>query len=87
MRLAIMQPYLFPYVGYFQLAAAVDRFVFLDDVQYIQRGWINRNRFPMDGEPRYFTVPVRDGGGKSNLGSALTVMLRCCNAQKYQTAL
>lgn len=62
MRLAIMQPYLFPYVGYFQLAAAVDRFVFLDDVQYIQRGWINRNRFPMDGEPRYFTVPVRHGG-------------------------
>lgn len=62
MRLAIMQPYLFPYVGYFQLASAVDRFVFLDDVQYIQRGWINRNRFPMNGEPQYFTVPVRHGG-------------------------
>ncbi len=65
MRLAIMQPYLFPYVGYFQLASAVDRFVFFDDVQYIQRGWINRNRFPIDGEPHYFTVPVKHGGHHS----------------------
>lgn len=62
MRLAIMQPYLFPYLGYFALAAAVDRFVFLDDVQYIKQGWINRNRWWVDGSPRYFTVPVEGVG-------------------------
>jgi hypothetical protein len=43
-KLAIMQPYLFPYLGYFQLVAAVDKFVFYDDVNYIKNGWINRNR-------------------------------------------
>lgn len=41
---AIMQPYLFPYLGYFQLFHAADTFVLLDNVNYIQRGWINRNR-------------------------------------------
>jgi len=40
--IAIMQPYLFPYLGYFQLVAAVDKFVFYDDVNYICGGWINR---------------------------------------------
>ncbi|AOK45599.1 MULTISPECIES: WbqC family protein [Burkholderia] len=58
MKLAIMQPYLFPYVGYFQLAASVDAFVFYDDVNYIKNGWINRNRMLLDGRPHYFTVPL-----------------------------
>lgn len=49
-----MQPYFFPYAGYFQLMANVDLFVFLDDVQYIKRGWINRNKI----SNQYFTVPV-----------------------------
>ncbi|WP_053567317.1 WbqC family protein [Caballeronia cordobensis] len=58
MRLAIMQPYFFPYIGYFQLVAAVDRFVFYDDVNFIKNGWINRNRV-LDGERnRYVTVPL-----------------------------
>jgi len=57
--LAIMQPYFFPYIDYFRLAASVDRFVFLDDVQYIRRGWINRNRLLIRGEPSYFSVPVK----------------------------
>lgn len=43
MKLGIMQPYLFPYLGYFQLINAVDTFVVYDDVQYIKHGWINRN--------------------------------------------
>lgn len=43
MKLAIMQPYFFPYIGYFQLIQAVDAFVVYDDVNYINRGWINRN--------------------------------------------
>ena len=59
MRLAIMQPYLFPYVGYYQLMRAVDRFVVADDVTFIKQGWINRNRLLINGSPSYFTVPVK----------------------------
>ena len=44
MRLAVMQPYLFPYLGYYQLVNAVDKFIFFDDVNFINRGWINRNQ-------------------------------------------
>jgi hypothetical protein len=58
MKLAIMQPYLFPYIGYFQLIEAVDRFVFLDNVNFIKRGWVNRNRLLFSGTPHYFTVPL-----------------------------
>lgn len=58
MKLAIMQPYLFPYLGYFQLVAAVDTFVFYDDVNFIKNGWINRNRLVLAGEVRYITVPL-----------------------------
>lgn len=61
MKLAIMQPYFFPYLGYFQLLAAVDRFVFLDDVHYTPRTWINRNRLLRQGQAVYCTVPVRGG--------------------------
>lgn len=42
MKLAIMQPYFLPYIGYYQLVSAVDHFVFYDDVNFIKRGWINR---------------------------------------------
>ena len=59
MKLAVMQPYFFPYLGYFQLIFASDRFVVYDDVSYIKGGWINRNRLLLDGEARFFTVPLR----------------------------
>jgi hypothetical protein len=58
-KLAIMQPYLFPYIGYFQLMHAVDRFVVYDDVAFIKQGWINRNRILINGEAAYFSVPIR----------------------------
>jgi hypothetical protein len=58
-KLAIMQPYLFPYIGYFQLIQAVDRFVVYDDVAFIKQGWINRNRMLINGAPCFFTVPVK----------------------------
>lgn len=58
MTLAIMQPYLFPYIGYFQLLASVDRFVIYDDVTFIKQGWINRNRMLINGEAAFFTVPL-----------------------------
>lgn len=57
--LAIMQPYFFPYLGYFQLMAAVDRFVIYDDVAFIKNGWINRNRLLLNGQAHYFTIPLR----------------------------
>ncbi|OWY28112.1 WbqC family protein [Herbaspirillum robiniae] len=57
-RLAIMQPYLFPYIGYWQLMRAADRFVVYDDVNYINRGWINRNRLLINGEPAFITLPL-----------------------------
>jgi len=56
--LAIMQPYLFPYIGYFQLLSSVDRFVVYDDVSFIKQGWINRNRMLINGEAAFFTVPL-----------------------------
>jgi hypothetical protein len=55
-----MQPYFFPYLGYFQLLHAADRFVFYDDVAYIKGGWINRNRLLARREPQYFSVPILD---------------------------
>ncbi|HUX29266.1 MAG TPA: WbqC family protein [Thiobacillus sp.] len=58
-KLAIMQPYFFPYMGYWQLIQAVDRFVIYDDVNYIKGGWINRNRIPINGEPAYITAPLQ----------------------------
>lgn len=53
MNLAIMQPYLFPYIGYFQLLRAADVFVVYDDVNFIKGGWINRNFIlsPNDKQP------------------------------------
>ncbi|MDW3118536.1 MAG: WbqC family protein [Roseovarius pacificus] len=53
-----MQPYLFPYIGYFQLAAAVDEFWLLDTVQFIQQGWMNRNNLLINGHKTMFSIPV-----------------------------
>jgi hypothetical protein len=61
MKVAIMQPYFFPYIGYFQLIAASDVFVLHDDVQYIKGGWINRNRILLNRESRMITFPVQKG--------------------------
>ena len=56
-----MQPYFFPYIGYFQLISSSDLFVLHDDVQYIKGGWVNRNRILMKGEVRMITLPVQKG--------------------------
>jgi hypothetical protein len=56
--LGIMQPYLFPYIGYFQLINAVDKFILYDDVNFITRGWINRNKILIDGKAYLFTIPL-----------------------------
>lgn len=59
MKTAIMQPYFFPYVGYFQLVNATDKFVFYDDVNFIKKGWIHRNNFRIKKEASLLSVPLK----------------------------
>lgn len=59
MKIAIMQPYFFPYIGYFQLIRCVDKFVVFDDVNFIKKGWINRNRILLNGAPFLFSIPLK----------------------------
>ena len=58
MKIAVMQPYIFPYIGYFQLMNYVDKFILYDDVTFIKRGWINRNKLLLNGNSFMFTVPI-----------------------------
>jgi hypothetical protein len=57
MKLAIMQPYFFPYIGYFQAINAVDKYILYENLNYIKEGWINRNRVLIKNQtPSYFSV-------------------------------
>lgn len=58
MKIGIVQPYFLPYIGYFALINAVDKFVYFDDVQYIRRGWVNRNRIKIVDTWHYITLSV-----------------------------
>lgn len=58
MKVAIMQPYFLPYIGYFQLINAVDKFVVYDDVNFINRGWINRNNILVNGSTAMIQIPL-----------------------------
>ena len=63
-----MQPYFCPYIGYFQLINLVDKFVIYDDVQYINDGWINRNRILIQKKKPYmFTLSVKDDSHTLNI--------------------
>ncbi|EAU5528320.1 WbqC family protein [Salmonella enterica] len=59
MKIGIMQPYFFPYIGYFQLANAVDKFVIYDDIQYSKNGWIQRNRLLVNGQSSTFSISLK----------------------------
>lgn len=59
LRLGVMQPYFFPYLGYWQMIHAVDKYVIFDDVNYIKRGWIARNRIKANGQAIRFGIAVR----------------------------
>ena len=59
MKIRIMQPYFMPYIGYFQLMNSVDKFIFLDNVNFIKRGWINRNQILVNGQAHLFTIPLQ----------------------------
>lgn len=62
MKLGIMQPYFFPYLGYWQLINCVDKYVLYDDVTYIKGGWINRNNFLINKEKKLFTISLLNAG-------------------------
>ncbi len=59
MKVAIMQPYFFPYIGYFQLINSIDIFVFLDNVNYMKKSWINRNYILLNGQKHLLTIPCQ----------------------------
>jgi len=59
MQLGIMQPYFFPYIGYFQLMNAVDEFVVYDNIEFTKKGWINRNRILVNGQDSFITLPLK----------------------------
>ena len=67
MKIAVMQPYLFPYVGYFQLIKEADMFIFHDNVQYIKGGWINRNRILLDQDDHLFTFSLKNDSSFKNI--------------------
>jgi len=58
MKVAIMQPTFFPWIGYFYLMSEVDKFVFLDDVEISKQSWQTRNYFFINGQPSLLSVPI-----------------------------
>ena len=60
MKVAVMQPYFFPYIGYFQLIAAVELFIVYDNIKYTKKGWINRNRILQNGKDVIFSLPLKN---------------------------
>ena len=67
MKLAIMQPYFFPYIGYFQLINSVDKFIFYDDVNYIKGGWVNRNNILVNGNNFWITLQLKKASPNKNI--------------------
>ena len=62
-----MQPYFLPYLGYWQLLNTVDKFIILDDVQFIKRGWINRNKILNDGQKDWLSIPLLNAKISQNI--------------------
>lgn len=67
MRLGIMQPYFFPYLGYFQLMNSVDNYVVYDNIQYTKKGWINRNRILLNGLAHTISLPLQNDSDFLNI--------------------
>lgn len=62
-----MQPYFMPYIGYFQLIAAVDTFIVYDNIKYTKKGWINRNRMLQNGKDVIFSLPLKGDSDSLNV--------------------
>jgi hypothetical protein len=67
----VMQPYIFPYLGYFQLIQSVDRFVLYDDVNYIKGGWVNRNFIQRGGVKHLFTISLEKASPNKKINQIL----------------
>jgi NADPH-dependent 7-cyano-7-deazaguanine reductase QueF len=67
MKVAIMQPYFMPYIGYFQLIYAVDVFVIYNNIEYTKKGWINRNRILVNGQAEYISLPLKKDSDYLNI--------------------
>ena len=72
MTLGIMQPYFMPYIGYWQLMAAVDMYVVYDDVNYIKGGWVSRNNILLNGQKHMFTITL-NGASPNKLFNEITI--------------
>lgn len=72
MTIGIMQPYFMPYIGYWQLLAAVDTYVIYDDVNYIKKGWINRNNILVNNDKQMFTISL-NGASQNKLINEITI--------------
>ncbi|MCQ6963439.1 WbqC family protein [Methanolobus chelungpuianus] len=59
MKIGIMQPYFLPYIGYWQLLNAVDKYIICDNMQFTKKGWMRHNYILQDGKPAMFTVPLK----------------------------
>lgn len=70
-KLAIMQPYFMPYIGYFQLINAVDKFIVYDNIKYTKKGWINRNRILNGNGYTYLTLPLEKDSDFRNIDERL----------------
>lgn len=66
-RVAIMQPYFLPYLGYWQLMKSVDKFVVYDDIQFTKKGWIHRNRYLNGDKSQFFTLPLKKDSDYLNI--------------------
>lgn len=58
-KIAIMQPYFLPYIGYFQLLNAVDEFIVYDNIEFSKKGWVQRNRILVNAADAYITLPLK----------------------------
>ena len=67
MKVGIMQPYFFPYIGYFQLIKSVDIFIVYDNIKYTKKGWINRNRMLQNGKDLVFSLPLKSDSDQLNI--------------------
>jgi hypothetical protein len=67
MKLGIMQPYFFPYIGYFQLINSVDEFVIYDNIEFTKKGWINRNRILINGKNAFISLPLKKDSDYLNI--------------------
>lgn len=59
MKIGIMQPYFLPYLGYFQIMKACDKYVVYDNIQFTKKGWIHRNRMLLNGKDAMFSLPLK----------------------------